>query len=302
MRNMVSDPFPPSPSPAGTTGPRGHGMHPPLQALEVVSGTSITEHLAVLPDFLFMGRQELSLFGWSSIPTAARVLIIVGDLVMTNAAVPPLTGTVGCGLLFAGLRLAGLPPAYGLGLHTAAWAASFTCHVLCRRLGVKTNVTAGTDRHASRYATVAVTFSDKVNRASAADLKVRVYGVRQALGRKKAVYSPFDKVLTMAFLAGLLLAAPGATHDAVGLMISAWDSHHEALPYVACIGLVATAWYWGVSACLKAISLLVSPVMKRAIKYPKLLAVLVLRILLVRPYLIVEMISTVLSEIAYSIF
>jgi len=169
--------------------------------LEHATRVPVTSYLAALPTVFFMSRQELSLFSWSIDSSFALALIMMGDLVSSNATVPPIWGAGGVVILGSGLLLAGIKPTVGFALNATAWLASAASHVALAKLqGPELEC-----KFASPAATLQVVPSSGYGRASAAKLKLRVGGWQ------RPVFWDFDKAIRCVFYAAMLLAKPSWT-------------------------------------------------------------------------------------------
>lgn len=100
--------------------------------LYLLSGVSLTAHLAALPSAVFMGRQELAHFDWSFSPGVAW-LMVAGDLAMSNPALPPAVGVSGAVLLGGAMTSAGVEPMSGFWLNASAWAAAAAADAYARK-------------------------------------------------------------------------------------------------------------------------------------------------------------------------
>ena len=144
-----------------------------LWALAIWSVTSVdvTDAFAMLPTGLFMSRHELSLFRWSVPSSLHLILIIGGDLCMSNPALPPPLGAGGALALGGGLWLAGVMPTAGFALEATMWLLHATCHLaLAGYAPPKAELK-------SRFALVDVRAAG--HRMSAAKLQLRVGGYRK---------------------------------------------------------------------------------------------------------------------------
>merc|ERR1711871_102248 len=95
--------------------------------MEYVSAVNVSPLLASLPTLLLTNRQETSLFRWSFDSSVHVGMVVMGDLLMANASLPPALGFAGASLLGTGLLLAGVQPSHRSTLCTAAWLASACC-------------------------------------------------------------------------------------------------------------------------------------------------------------------------------
>ena len=171
----------------------------------LVYGVNVTPYVSALPPTLLMSRQEWALFHWS-IPSSAQVmLILLGDLCMSNAALPPTVGAAGTLALGSGLFLAGLQPTGGFFLTGAAWMISALCQLLLADAPAPKST-----RHNPGLSVVVA--ARGMGRPSSAALQLRVFGWC------KPVYLPLDTVAVVVLVAITLFAKPAWTWAAIKLV------------------------------------------------------------------------------------
>lgn len=184
--------------------------------LEFATSLRITSYLAALPTALFMSRQELSLFRWSIDSSLHLTLIIVGDFLSSNPAVPPIWGASGVFILGGGLLLAGITPTFGFALNATAWLAHAACHVAFDQVE---GPTLGHNVHLPA-AKLDVTNGGggPYGRASSAKIMIRVGGWA------KPRYWTLDKTVKALCLTAVLLAKPSWTYAAADFAAaSIWE-------------------------------------------------------------------------------
>ena len=164
--------------------------------LWLFTSVDVLPYITALPTTVLMSRQELSIFWWSIDSSFAILLMVLGDLCMSNAAMPPPIGAGGAALLGAGLLLSGIPPSIGFAFNASAWAAAAACELLlpnpppAKWLALK-----------GPAASLEVALGGQ-SKSSSAKMTVRV------AGWNTPIYRPLDKAMKMAFAAGVIAWKP----------------------------------------------------------------------------------------------
>ena len=109
---------------------RGH-----VWGLARLSSVDVTWALSAVPGALLASRQEAALL-YTSFSSVQAGLLIVGDLLLSNAAMPPAFGLLGATLVRAALWLADTPPLAGFWYTAAAWGAAWLAALVGAWAGV----------------------------------------------------------------------------------------------------------------------------------------------------------------------
>ena len=104
-----------------------------LPIRHILGGWDMSSSLAFfVPDGMLMGRKEFSLFHnfTASFPSVTACMIVIGDILMSNPAMPGPVGAAGALFVGIGLRHADQPTENGYWLACAAWIASAITSVI----------------------------------------------------------------------------------------------------------------------------------------------------------------------------
>ena len=172
------------------------------------SGVDVVPYISyipILPSFL-ISRQECSLFWWSVDSTSALLLILAGDLAMSNSLLPPVLGLAGSVAMRCGLWLSGIDPTVGFYLHALAWAVHAGCEILAGSEARRKRAPKVERRRSQFVLTVA---AGSIAKSSSSTLRLRVAGWR------RPIYLSFDKALCCYLLISLIVAKPSAAWELV---------------------------------------------------------------------------------------
>lgn len=100
-----------------------------------LSGIDVTSTLSSVPSALLASRQEAALL-YTSFTSMQAALLVVGDLLLSNAALPPACGLLGAALIRTALWLAGTSPLDGFYYTAAAWAGAWLAALVGTWAGV----------------------------------------------------------------------------------------------------------------------------------------------------------------------